>query len=97
MKVTKHMRARMSQRAINQDLVDLTISYGVALPDGKVVLDKKAIKQLMEATASLQQIAQRAFEKGGLVVVVDGGDLITTYRLDSYQKGKRRKNMGLNR
>jgi hypothetical protein len=97
MKITKHMKTRMNQRAISQDLVDLTMSYGEPLPDGKVVLTRKATKALMDAAAALQQKAQRAFEKGGVVVVLEGSDLITTYRLDSYQKGRRRRNMGLNR
>jgi len=88
MKITKHMKSRMTQRAINQDLVDLTISYGETMQDGKIVLTKKAIRKMLDAVNDFKQKAQKAYEKGGVIVIADGETLITTYRLDSYRKGK---------
>lgn len=81
---TKHFKGRMSQRAITQDLVDLTLRFGFMHDDGKVVLNRKALSSLMDQLRSLQRSAQKAMEKGGIVVVAENGSLITTYRLESY-------------
>jgi hypothetical protein len=81
---TRHIQARMAQRAINKKLVHLTLEFGVERPDGKVVLNRQGLSRLLEEISSLKQAAQKAFDKGGLVVVREGNTLITTYRLESY-------------
>lgn len=83
---TKHIQARMSQRAIDQGLVDLVLVFGCPGPDGKVVLNRKALEALCERLNKLRQDAHKALHKGGVVVVEEGGKLITTYRLDSYDR-----------
>lgn len=88
MKITKHMKSRMTQRAINQDLVDLTVNYGEPMADGKIVLSRKAIERFIKALNEIKQKAQKAYEKGGLIVVAEGEVLITTYRLESYKQGQ---------
>jgi hypothetical protein len=81
---TRHIQARMAQRAISQKLVHLTLEFGVERPDGKVVLNRQGLSHLLEKISSLKKVAQKAYDKGGLVVVSDGDTLITTYRLASY-------------
>lgn len=90
MKSTKHIKARMSQRAISQDLVKLVLEYGSLGPNGKVVLNKKTLQALCQELDSLKKSALTALKKGGLVVVEEGETLITTYRLDSYSPRKAR-------
>lgn len=46
MKVTKHLQARMSQRAISMSELDMTLTFGEVLGD-KVVLNKKRITELL--------------------------------------------------
>ncbi len=87
MSKTRHIQARMSQRAISQKLLDLTLEFGVERHDGKVVLNRKGLMTLLDQLASLREAAQKAINKGGLVVVKEGDVLITTYRLDSYDRG----------
>jgi hypothetical protein len=83
---TRHFQARMSQRAIDQELVSLVLGFGSPEPDGKIVLNRKSLEALCERLTKLRQDAQKALHKGGLVVVEEGGKLITTYRLDSYNR-----------
>src|SRR5262245_6064889 len=83
---TRHIQARMSLQAINQKLLDLTLEFGVERHDGKIVLNRKGLLSLLDQLASLREAAQKAMNKGGLVVVKDGDVLITTYRLDSYDR-----------
>lgn len=87
MSKTRHIEARMSQRAINQKLLNLTLEFGVEYENGKVILNRQGLDELMRQLRELQQAAQQAANKGGLVVVRKGETLITTYRLDSYRRG----------
>jgi hypothetical protein len=84
---TRHIQARMSQRAINQKLVELALEFGVEAQNGKVILNRQGLVVLLEQLKQLHQTAQKAIQKGGLVVVHEGEVLITTYRLDSFQRG----------
>lgn len=86
---TRHIQARMSQRAINKEMIDLAIRFGVIDQD-KVVLNKKGAIALLEELKHLQRVAERVLEQEGLVVVKVGDSIITTYRLNSYSRKKRR-------
>lgn len=78
---THHVRMRMSQRAISDDLVELARSFGVPMHDGKIVLNRKAIGCLLQELNRIHKIGQRALAKGGVVVVAEGDVLVTTYSL----------------
>lgn len=84
---TKHFKQRMSERGITSDMVDLVRQYGEFNHD-KIVLGRKALDRLLIAVRQLECIARKTRDKGGLVVVESGGSLITTYRLDSYDRRK---------
>jgi hypothetical protein len=84
---TRHIQKRMSQRAINQKLLNLALEYGVEAENGKVVLNRQGLSVLDQELMDLHQAVQRAMTKGGLVVVREDEVLITTYRLDSYRRG----------
>lgn len=83
---TRHFQARMSQRGIEQVLVDLVLDFGDRGPDGKVVLNRRGLQALCERLNNLRRDAQKALQKGGVVVVEEDGRLITTYRLDSFDR-----------
>ena len=74
---TRHFQQSMSQRGINQDMVDLVLSYGETDGD-KVILSRKASARLMEAARTLAKI----LDKGGLVVVASGDAQLTTYNYE---------------
>ena len=74
MRKTRHFQQRMTQRGINQDMVDLVLSHGETDGD-KVILSRKASARLMEAARTLAKI----LDKGGLVVVASGDAQLTTY------------------
>ena len=46
MNITRHLQARMSQRAISMSELDITLAFGEVRGD-KVVLNKKRIKKLL--------------------------------------------------
>jgi len=77
MRKTRHFQQRMTQRGINQDMVDLVLSYGETDGD-KVILSRKASARLMEASRTLAKI----LDKGGLVVVACGDAQLTTYNYE---------------
>lgn len=87
MSKTRHIQKRMSQRAINQKLLNLVLEYGVEAENGKVILNRQGLSGLDRELMELHQAVQHAINKGGLVVVRDDEVLITTYRLDSYRRG----------
>jgi hypothetical protein len=82
LKTTKHMQARMSQRGIPGHLIDLVQRYGRD-EWGKIVLNKRALRSLLDDVRDLQRVVMKALDKGGVVVVEDRGALITTYNVNS--------------
>ena len=84
---TRHMQRRMSQRGIKTELVELAMQLGYPRHDGKVVLNRKALLTFIDELTRLRSKALDAVKRGGLVVVAVDGRMITTYRMDSYQRG----------
>lgn len=82
---TRHMQARMSQRGIPGDLVDLVRQYGRDEQD-TVVLDRNGLRELLDSVRSLQRVVLKALDKGGVVVVEADGALITTYNRDNFDR-----------
>ncbi len=83
MHTTTHMQARMSQRGISGEMVDLARRFGRDDQD-KYILDRKGLRRLLEELRGLERKVIKALDKGGVVVVEAGGALITTYNVDSY-------------
>jgi hypothetical protein len=83
LRTTKHMQARMSQRGIPGELVDLVQRHGRD-EWGRIILNKKALRNLLDDVRNLQRVVLKALDKGGVVVVEDDGALITTYNVDSF-------------
>ena len=51
---------------------------------GKLVLNRRDLRSLLNAVRDLQRVVIKALDKGGLVVVETNGALITTYNVDSF-------------
>ena len=84
---TRHIQKRMSQRRIKAEMLNIVEQFGVI--DGvKVTLNKKAIDAALEELERLKSDLMKARKQGGFVLVQLGGDLITTYSLDSYKRLK---------
>ncbi len=83
MNITQHIDARMNQRAIRKDLVNLTLDLGDAIGD-KIVLTSKMIDAETVNLKRRLKLLSEARKKGGVVVVAEGHSLITTYRHSSF-------------
>jgi len=83
---TRHIQARMTQRGIDVALLDLVLTYGTPGRNGKVTLSRDDLKRFGAGLDALRRDVQRAQGKGGLVVVTEGDDLVTTYRLAGYRR-----------
>lgn len=84
---TRHFQQRISQRGINLELVEFARQFGEPNQD-RIVLDRRGLGRLLEAMRDFERKAKKVIDKGGLVVVEDGDALITTYRLDSFDRRK---------
>lgn len=82
---TKHMQARMSQRGIPGELIDLVRRYGRDDRD-RLILNRKDLRGLLEEVRGLERTVIKALDKGGVVVVETDGALITTYNASSYDR-----------
>jgi hypothetical protein len=82
MSKTKHVQARMSQRGIRQDVLELAYQFGEKQGD-KSLLGRKALTALLEELRQLERTALKALDKGGLVLVEANGRWITTYNLEN--------------
>jgi len=76
---TKHALARMSQRGITKDMVELALDYGRFIKD-KVVLGKKEIKKLIKKYPALKSKFLKLSDSKGLVVVFEDNYIITVYK-----------------
>lgn len=83
MSKTRHIQRRMSQRGITSEIIDIVTKFGNTDGD-KVILSKKNCKLLSEKLAKLKRTIDKISEKGGYTVVSCEGNLITAYRLDSF-------------
>jgi len=76
---TKHALARMNQRGITKDMVELALDYGKFVKD-KIVLGRKEIKKLIKKYPSLKSKLLKLFDSKGLVVVLENNYIITVYK-----------------
>jgi hypothetical protein len=73
----------MNQRGITKRMIDLVLEYGEPVQD-KAVLGKKEAQRLIEEMNDKLRLLKKICDKGGVVVVADGGAIITTY---NYKQG----------
>lgn len=82
MKLTGHLRSRMSQRGITKKMIDIVYTYGKGGGD-KIILNKKdALKKCNEIQNTLKYL-KKIIDKGGLVIVVERNSILTTYNLEA--------------
>jgi hypothetical protein len=79
------MQARMSQRGIPSDLVNLVRQFGRGDQD-RLVLNRKDLNGLLNEVRGLERVVLKALDKGGGVVVEADGVLITAYNADSFDR-----------
>ena len=90
MQTTTHMDARMNQRGINRELINLALEYGEPKGD-KTVLGRKQCNEVMQQLRRELKALERAMSKGGITVVSHGEILITTSRPDSFSSAAAKK------
>lgn len=89
-RLTHHMDARMNQRGIPAALVDLVLEHGQW--DGDACkLDRKGLRELLDAVDGFRSTVIKALDKGGLAVVEAGGALLTTYARPGHRSGRGRR------
>ena len=84
---TSHMKARMSQRAITDEMVDLVLNEGelnhrgdrLSLNRKQLVRIKEDYEKLGKWNKRLMHIIERMMRRGGMTVVCCGSVGITTY------------------
>jgi hypothetical protein len=79
----------MNQRGIGRDLIELALHYGEC-QDEKHVLNRKSLERLLAELRLLERTVIRALDRGGVVVVEELGQLITTYTAESYDRRRSR-------
>jgi len=82
--ITLHMDARMNQRGITADLVDLAFQHGDWVGD-RCQLDQKTIDRRIAEIDLERKKLLRARDKGGVTVVEACGAKITTYAMKKLQ------------
>ncbi|MCL3881026.1 hypothetical protein [Marivita sp. GX14005] len=83
MNKTEHIDTRMNHRAIRGDLVALTMEIGDVEGD-RIVLSSEAISAEEAELRHRLKLLADARKKGGVVVVAEGENLITTYRKSNF-------------
>ena len=84
---TNHFQARMSQRGLPKQVIDLVLAFGKDEGD-KLFLDKKETQRIIYQIDNLRNTLLKVMDKGGVAVVVEDETLITTYNLDKKNRNK---------
>ena len=84
MNYTQHADRRMNQRGISKKMTDLVLQYGKIEQD-KRVLNNKDAKKLLQQLKDEIRVIMKIIDKGGMVVVTEEGNVITTYKYNSYR------------
>ena len=84
---TNHFQARMSQRGLPKQVIDLVLEFGKYEGD-KLFLDKKETQRIIYQIDNLRNTLLKVMDKGGVAVVVEDETLITTYNLDKKNRNK---------
>lgn len=83
MQISTHCDARMNQRGIKKDLIDLTLDLGDVDGD-RYVLTSKIIDMEISDLQRRMHLLDEARRKGGVTVVASGNTVVTTYRTNSF-------------
>lgn len=78
MKWTIHAQQRMNQRGINREMMELVMEYGKIDLD-KRVLGRKDYQFLLARMQKQMKVLKKIIDKGGIVVIAENDNLITTY------------------
>ena len=76
---SRHALARMGQRGITKNMIELALDYGKFVKD-KVILGRKEIKKIIKKYPTLKSKLLKLFDSKGLVVVFDNNYIITVYK-----------------
>ncbi len=85
MSKTHHMHKRMSQRAINEVMVELTKTFGIEDGD-KVIVNQKGIEAALQVLEKWKQNFMKMRSRGGMVLVESDNVEITAYRLEKNKR-----------
>ena len=80
---TRHFCSRIQQRGILQSTIEMAQRYGFPKGD-KMILGKKQIQCALQAIDKERKHLVQALDQGGIIAIESSGDLITAYRLDSF-------------
>jgi Domain of unknown function (DUF4258) len=78
MHTTRHLRQRMSQRGVSREMVDLVLEHGIVDQD-EYILGRRTALELLDDYQRRLKVLKKILDKGGVTVVSDAGNLITTY------------------
>jgi hypothetical protein len=81
MQLTRHSQFRMSQRGISQRLVAFALQHGRVEGD-RYVLDRREALRVVESLQADLRVAMHVLDKGGITVVEDHGNVVTTWNRD---------------
>lgn len=87
---TRHIQQRMSQRSIKQEWLDLVKRFGTDDGD-KVILNQRGIDCALDTMKKLATQLQKMRTRGGIVLVEEGGEEITTYAINSFSYGSQQR------
>jgi len=81
---TRHIQQRMAQRSIRNEWLEIVKTFGINQGD-KTILNQKGIDQALKVMDTVSAHLQKMRSRGGVVLVEDEGQEITTYALGSYR------------
>ncbi|MFW9608876.1 MAG: hypothetical protein ACMV0H_01595 [Aquaspirillum sp.] len=81
---TRHLQQRVSQRSIQYEWLDLVKTFGTDDGD-KIFLTRQGIDLVLNEMKKLAAHLQKMRTRGGVVLVENQGQEITTYSFNSFK------------
>jgi hypothetical protein len=85
MNKTKHAEVRQNQRGISSSMVQYALRHGKEGKASRVIFGKKEALERLKELQEEERLVKKMLDKGGVVVVADGENIITTYNCTQRQ------------
>ena len=82
---SRHIRKRLSQRGIREEMLGVVEHFGYWQGD-RCILNRAACEAALDELEGMKRTLVKVRERGGLVLVEDNGVQITAFPLTGYKK-----------
>lgn len=91
MQYGEHLRQRMVDRNISEQMIELIVQYGLEVNSERIFLGKKELLRISDNLKKIMNEVDSSIKKGGLTLVNSNNSLITVFHNYSGKNERKQK------